>query len=47
MTVEEGAEVFANNCAMCHGDFGEGAGKNPVASGWIWDTYTSSKKWWR
>jgi len=33
MTVEEGAEVFANNCAMCHGDFGEGAGKNPVLVG--------------
>ncbi len=28
MTVEEGSEVFAKNCAMCHGDFGEGAGKN-------------------
>lgn len=33
MTVEEGADVFANNCAMCHGDFGEGAGKNPVLVG--------------
>ncbi len=33
MTVEQGAEVFANNCAMCHGDFGEGAGKNPVLVG--------------
>ena len=33
MTVEEGAEVFANNCAMCHGDFGEGVGKNPVLVG--------------
>jgi cytochrome c len=33
MTVEDGAEVFANNCAMCHGDFGEGAGKNPVLVG--------------
>ena len=33
MTVEEGAEVFANNCASCHGDFGEGAGKNPVLVG--------------
>ncbi|WP_456433694.1 c-type cytochrome [Nitratifractor sp.] len=35
MTVEEGAEVFANNCAMCHGDFGEGVGKNPVLVGGI------------
>ena len=33
MTVEEGAEVFANNCASCHGDFGEGVGKNPVLVG--------------
>jgi len=33
MTVEQGAEVFANNCASCHGDFGEGAGKNPVLVG--------------
>ena len=33
MTVEQGAEVFANNCAMCHGEFGEGAGKNPVLVG--------------
>ncbi|WP_292656664.1 c-type cytochrome [Nitratifractor sp.] len=33
MTVEQGAEVFANNCAMCHGDFGEGVGKNPVLVG--------------
>ncbi len=33
MTVEKGAEVFANNCASCHGDFGEGAGKNPVLVG--------------
>jgi len=33
MTVEEGAEVFADNCAMCHGDFGEGVGKNPVLVG--------------
>ena len=33
MTVEKGAEVFANNCAMCHGEFGEGAGKNPVLVG--------------
>ncbi len=33
MTVEKGAEVFANKCASCHGDFGEGAGKNPVLVG--------------
>ncbi|WP_457608519.1 c-type cytochrome [Nitratifractor sp.] len=33
MTVEKGAEVFANNCASCHGDFGEGVGKNPVLVG--------------
>jgi len=33
MTVEKGAEVFAHNCASCHGEFGEGAGKNPVLAG--------------
>ena len=33
MTVEEGAEVFVKNCAMCHGEFGEGVGKNPVLVG--------------
>ncbi len=33
MTVEKGAEVFAKNCASCHGDFGEGVGKNPVLVG--------------
>jgi len=33
MTVEQGAEVFANNCASCHGDFGEGVGRNPVLVG--------------
>ncbi len=33
MTVEKGAEVFAKNCAMCHGEFGEGSGKNPVLVG--------------
>ncbi|NPA51170.1 MAG: c-type cytochrome [Epsilonproteobacteria bacterium] len=33
MTVEEGAEVFIKNCAMCHGEFGEGVGKNPVLVG--------------
>ncbi len=33
MTVEEGAEVFSKNCASCHGEFGEGSGKNPVLVG--------------
>lgn len=33
MTVEDGAEVYSANCAMCHGDFGEGAGKFPVLTG--------------
>ena len=33
MTVEEGAEVFSAKCAVCHGDFGEGAGKFPVLTG--------------
>ena len=33
MTVEKGSEVFAKNCAMCHGEFGEGSGKNPVLVG--------------
>ena len=33
MSVENGAEVFAKNCAACHGEFGEGSGKNPVLSG--------------
>ena len=29
---EEGAQLFANNCAPCHGQFGEG-GPNPTRSG--------------
>ena len=33
MTVEKGSEVFAKNCASCHGEFGEGSGKNPVLVG--------------
>ncbi len=33
MSVEEGAKVFANKCATCHGDFGEGVDRFPVLSG--------------
>ena len=43
MTVEQGSEVFAKNCAMCHGEFGEGAGKNPVLVGGL-GTLTNQAK---
>ncbi|MCV6575314.1 MAG: cytochrome c [Cohaesibacter sp.] len=32
-TVEEGEELFVDNCASCHGDFGEGVDRWPVLSG--------------
>jgi S-disulfanyl-L-cysteine oxidoreductase SoxD len=31
--VEDGEELFIDNCAVCHGDFGEGVGRWPVLSG--------------
>lgn len=32
-SVKEGSSVFEQKCAMCHGDFGEGAGRYPVLAG--------------
>ncbi|MCV6547108.1 MAG: cytochrome c [Cohaesibacter sp.] len=32
-TVEDGEELFVDNCASCHGDFGEGVDRWPVLSG--------------
>ncbi len=32
-TVAEGEEVFIDNCAICHGDFGEGVDRWPVLAG--------------
>lgn len=32
-TVTDGEEVFAERCAVCHGDFGEGVDRWPVLSG--------------
>jgi len=32
-TVAQGEPIFADNCAVCHGDFGEGAGRWPVLAG--------------
>ncbi len=29
----DGEEIFAQSCAVCHGDFGEGVGRWPVLSG--------------
>ncbi len=43
MTVEAGAEIFANNCASCHGEFGEGSGKNPVLVGGIGTLHHQAK----
>lgn len=31
--VEDGEEIFAEKCASCHGDFGEGVGRWPVLAG--------------
>ncbi|MCI4662033.1 MAG: c-type cytochrome [Neomegalonema sp.] len=32
-TVAEGEEIFAEQCAVCHGDFGEGVDRWPVLAG--------------
>ena len=32
-TVEQGAEVYAEQCAACHGTFGEGEGRFPKLAG--------------
>lgn len=32
-SVKDGDELFANNCAACHGTFGEGAGRYPRLAG--------------
>lgn len=32
-TVAEGEAIFSEQCAACHGDFGEGAGRWPVLAG--------------
>lgn len=32
-TVAEGTVIYDENCAACHGDFGEGAGRWPVLAG--------------
>lgn len=32
-SVKEGEEVFLNQCAACHGEFGEGAGRWPALAG--------------
>ncbi|MEI2386760.1 cytochrome c [Breoghania sp. JC706] len=32
-TVAEGEVLFTDNCAACHGDFGEGVGRWPVLAG--------------
>jgi len=39
-TVMEGEEVFAEQCAVCHGDFAEGVDRWPVLAGG-WDTLTN------
>lgn len=39
-TVEQGEKIFAKRCALCHGDFGEGAGRWPMLAGGE-DTLTS------
>jgi len=32
-TVAQGEELFADQCAVCHGDFGEGVGRWPILAG--------------
>lgn len=32
-SVKEGEDLFLQNCAVCHGEFGEGAGRWPVLAG--------------
>jgi len=40
--VEDGEEIFADNCAACHGDFGEGVDRWPVLTGGF-DTMTDER----
>jgi cytochrome c len=32
-TVKQGEEIYVNQCAACHGEFGESAGRWPILSG--------------
>ncbi|HDZ73200.1 MAG TPA: cytochrome c, partial [Aurantimonas coralicida] len=41
-TVAEGEPIFTENCASCHGDFGEGRGRWPVLAGGF-DTLTRQR----
>ncbi len=41
-TVTEGEEIFAEACAVCHGDFGEGRDRWPVLAGGF-DTLTAER----
>ncbi|MCP3054908.1 c-type cytochrome [Aurantimonas marianensis] len=41
-TVAEGEPIFAEQCASCHGDFGEGRGRWPVLAGGF-DTLTRQR----
>lgn len=41
-TVTEGEEIFAEKCALCHGDFAEGVDRWPVLAGGQ-DTLTSDR----
>lgn len=41
-TVAQGEGLFSDQCAVCHGDFGEGAGRWPVLAGG-YDTLTEER----
>jgi len=41
-TVAEGETIYTNQCAYCHGDFGEGIDRWPVLAGG-WDTLTRQR----
>jgi cytochrome c len=41
-TVEDGEVLYTDNCAYCHGDFGEGIDRWPVLAGG-WDTLTRER----
>ena len=41
-TVADGEGIFEDQCAACHGDFGEGVGRWPVLAGGF-DTLTSDR----
>lgn len=41
-TAEDGEALYEDKCAVCHGYFGEGVGRNPVLSGGL-DTLTSAR----